>query len=884
MVAFLGDDTMCSVPEEAAAVPAPSLPPSALTPAPAPRRAASGRPRIIPPRLDVDIRPDRLPAIGLAVGLCQDVPTLGADGLYHFPKRYGSPLSSEAGVVSSTVQTAPSLDLAVTKFKNTGNDVEPVPVPISPERAELLSDRKGSDEVAKLSCLATPRLERQDGEDAANEPQAPPTPVCPLSLTVEAAKPKEPTVVDDEPNADETTSLEVEIESPLSSPSPSINDVGDDLPDIPDSIDTEPLPPRKSSRLQAALAKKAESRESSPEAVPVSHKKRKAGTRLSQPRPKKPRESSPEAVPVSHKKRKAGTRLSQPPPKKPRLGLDVGLVMENLSVVEENPPKGYRPDGYFLRKVDLELHLNSEHAERPMLEGLQQSMNATDARCTKDGKRFRHHVHGILPTGPPGDDEFDLYVIDLDDWHDLDSTQRVALWGTGCDIFIRSLVIADAHNDIGARLRLLHGLDQPMEVQVPGLREPPMDDDDNDEVADYQQINRRTTLRTFLKHAEQHDGIVLNALKLPSTHIPQPNPLAGSGLDLEDIAFRQTSGLPSFRREALPIEQLYWEIVGTAHTVTIGHYDPTGTRITVQGPGEKLWMRRRRQNIEDAYAFHTWDPDKPDFVSGSYEGVVLPAGGGTLLMQSKEHIVVGLAPEECETTLQTNKLRATLVTGGHFYSASTIRPSLCIHLHLVMMEHVLTNVEHDGQWKIFVRICAFWLDVTQRRPYEDRQTFAAYIPHLSEHSASGWLDIVCLATVVVLATSFDRRYYCAGVPDAELAQREEVCKMYKNWRQWFAQTYTGTMNGKEVNWEADVFSPLLLHLAGVLLDYHSREAVSASSQSDVLLSFPNGDLRVNVRNALEKFQKGLGSKLDGFTLSNTKFFLFDGSEIQTSQQ
>ncbi|KAJ7724350.1 hypothetical protein B0H14DRAFT_2641568 [Mycena olivaceomarginata] len=47
-----------------------------------------------------------------------------------------------------------------------------------------------------------------------------------------------------------------------------------------------------------------------------------------------------------------------------------------------------------------------------------------------------------------------------------------------------------------------------------------------------------------------------------------------------------------------------------------------------------------------------------------------------------------------------------------------------------MLEHVLTNVMHDAQWQILVRICAFWLDLTSVRPWEDVVVFAPYLPVL----------------------------------------------------------------------------------------------------------------------------------------------------------
>jgi hypothetical protein len=79
-------------------------------------------------------------------------------------------------------------------------------------------------------------------------------------------------------------------------------------------------------------------------------------------------------------------------------------------------------------------------------------------------------------------------------------------------------------------------------------------------------------------------------------------------------------------------------------------------------------------------------------------------------MQNVEHIVLGVPPEAASTS--SASLNGCWVTGGHYFVATRMRPALSVHLHLLMLEHVLTNVEHDAQWEISVRICAFWLDLT----------------------------------------------------------------------------------------------------------------------------------------------------------------------------
>ncbi|KAJ7813788.1 hypothetical protein B0H14DRAFT_3477564 [Mycena olivaceomarginata] len=278
-------------------------------------------------------------------------------------------------------------------------------------------------------------------------------------------------------------------------------------------------------------------------------------------------------------------------------------------------------------------------------------------------------------------------------------------------------------------MSILHRLDDEIEVQVCGLRKPPKQGYRG--VTDYSDINRTTTLRRFLEHAKAEDPLVLNALKLPSSHTPHENPLVGSGFDLEDIAYRQTAGLPSFGSESPPNEKKCFDIMGTDGTLTLGHLDAAGgTQVSPNGPGDKFWIFKRddADSVNNGFAFQSWDPDCPDFKSGRFEGILLPPRGGTLLMQNVEHIVLGLAPS----------------VAGIILFATRMRPALSVHLHLVMLEHVLTNVMHDAQWQILVRICAFWLDLTSVRPWADVAVFAPYLPILGRKSATGWMDIVLL--------------------------------------------------------------------------------------------------------------------------------------------
>ncbi|KAJ7177758.1 hypothetical protein C8R46DRAFT_1029362 [Mycena filopes] len=578
--------------------------------------------------------------------------------------------------------------------------------------------------------------------------------------------------------------------------------------------------------------------------------------------------------------------------KKPKTEHQI-IYPPSLDPVEDDPPKrstfavklwGYRPDGFSKREFEWIGHVNTDRTERPMLEGIQRSVAAGDARCTQNGRRWCHHVDGHLPTAPPAENEFDLYVITKDQWQTLSPRDRVALWGTGRDLFIEGLLSTSEHLDAGSKLRSLHRLDESMEVQVPGLRIAPPDEEDD---GDSTKCIHVTTLRTLLRHANADNGMVLNGLKLPETHTVLPNPLVGSGLDLADVAFRQTNGLPSFLHGYVPVDQQFFQIVGTPDTFTGPHYDKDNTRLTVEGPGEKYWMTRRDHrggDLENAYAFKTWDAEETSLESGHYEGVILPPNGGTLLMQCREHIVVGLPPAELQSVAPFDKGvdRFTLVTGGHFVAASTIIVSTCMLLHLVMKEYVLTNVEHDGSWCILVRICAFWMDVTANRPM-DRDDLAPYLPLLSENSAAGWMDIICLASVTILCSPFDRRQYGGGIPLEETEQRTEVCRMYKQWRTWLSKTFEATIDGNVILWEEKVFSAVLVHLAVVLIQYHDRERYCQDVGPDNFLALDNSALVNNVKIILDCYAPGLGQKLqhelDQGECQNSRFFLFKGSEI-----
>jgi hypothetical protein len=106
-----------------------------------------------------------------------------------------------------------------------------------------------------------------------------------------------------------------------------------------------------------------------------------------------------------------------------------------------------------------------------------------------------------------------------------------------------------------------------------------------------------------------------------------------SGLDLEDVAYRQTAGIGPFDAKTPPDEKKFFDIMGTKWTLTLGHLDAAGgTIVGVEGPGEKYWIVARddEDTVEDSLKYKNWDPDVLDFETKRYEGLVLPARGGVM--------------------------------------------------------------------------------------------------------------------------------------------------------------------------------------------------------------------------------------------------------------
>ncbi|KAF7335891.1 hypothetical protein MSAN_02326100 [Mycena sanguinolenta] len=581
--------------------------------------------------------------------------------------------------------------------------------------------------------------------------------------------PESDTAVPQDPESPLTSvNSAMDVDSPVSSL---------DLDDIP----TEPQPgPRRSNRRNTNNDAPAQPNYNMKNTSTrgTSAKRKASGTTNRVPKkPKRsPVEQTNKATEIEEEFLPVGLDIYYQDPEQP------GFLLDDLKHVLPIPRShtseaitALLPDGQTERVFHYLSHPNSQTSEYQLIWDVNTSMASHRNRCSKDGVLFTQYRAGVHLPAVTDDDSF-LLCVKRTEWDAMADTERVALWATGRDIFVHDLTAGPRVTDIRAQMTKNHYIDSVVQVQVQGLRVSAAGDDQKAEV-DHTDIIRRTTLRAMLDHANTRNGPVLNALNIASGHVIHPNPLLGSGFDLETMAYRQTSTLLGVRSP--PYDELYWELLGLNHTLSLFHGDIAMTWVYVSGPGEKFWIRERTRgpdNFANSRAFDNWQPDKADPAHCDYEVIVLPAGGGILLQQAgRRHAVIGTDTG----SVAGPKPTATLTVGGYFCCASGIRAAMSNSLHMVMMQHLLTNSEHVVMWQIFVRIAMFWLNVTADRP-QDQDALAAYLPDLSLTSAHGWMDIIYLSCIIVLLPCLDHRNYNGdGVPNFEMVEADMVRAKYQ---------------------------------------------------------------------------------------------------------
>ncbi|KAJ6465462.1 hypothetical protein C8R45DRAFT_939653 [Mycena sanguinolenta] len=174
------------------------------------------------------------------------------------------------------------------------------------------------------------------------------------------------------------------------------------------------------------------------------------------------------------------------------------------------------------------------------------------------------------------------------------------------------------------------------------------------------------------------------------------------------------------------------------------------------------------RDISDTKVFNNWRPDRASKQSCDYEVVVLPAGSGILNRV-----------ENTQSSLRTLvKMSPQPQLGMQF---GFIRPAMCITLHMVMVQYLLTNADHFPMWPIFIRVNMFWLNITMECPKAEMKALAAYLPDLS--NARG----------------------CT--PEDDLSEADFASAKYGLWRKWISTKYDCfSASHTKLDWERDIFS------------------------------------------------------------------------------
>ncbi|KAJ6585463.1 hypothetical protein B0H19DRAFT_1059687 [Mycena capillaripes] len=303
-----------------------------------------------------------------------------------------------------------------------------------------------------------------------------------------------------------------------------------------------------------------------------------------------------------------------------------------------------------------------------------------------------------------------------------------------------------------------------------------------------------------------------------------------------------------FHEKYPPYGEMYFKLLALAHAFSLFHFDISGMWLYILGAGEKFWIRAHPRasdssniripspDITDSTALKDWQPDKASVKDCDYEVVVLPAGAGVLLQQpGREHTVI--SSDTGDDAASDINRTATWTVGGYFFCASSIRLAMSIIFHMVMLQHILTNSDHFAMWPIFVQVNMFWLDIT------------------------------------------------TAIPADDLSEAEAANTKYVLWHQWLPENYACFNNAqKPLDWESEIFSPCLLHLAITLSKYHQQQR-ARDPDVEVFQSFTEKAFPQKLCAVLAGYDLDLVSQFKSKTESTwasedtTKFFLFDGSEL-----
>ncbi|KAJ7711528.1 hypothetical protein B0H14DRAFT_2645708 [Mycena olivaceomarginata] len=113
----------------------------------------------------------------------------------------------------------------------------------------------------------------------------------------------------------------------------------------------------------------------------------------------------------------------------------------------------------------------------------------------------------------------------------------------------------------------------------------------------------------------------------------------------------------------------------------------------IEVQGIKFWIQSQPKDMQndlmDTHTFDHRDPDNTSLDTQEYEVTALPPGSRIFLQQpGRCHAVIGAG--------------STVTVGGYFFSVSSMCPGMSITFHT-----------------FFIRICMFWLNVTQYHRGDD---------------------------------------------------------------------------------------------------------------------------------------------------------------------
>ncbi|KAK7007258.1 hypothetical protein R3P38DRAFT_2793105 [Favolaschia claudopus] len=114
--------------------------------------------------------------------------------------------------------------------------------------------------------------------------------------------------------------------------------------------------------------------------------------------------------------------------------------------------------------------------------------------------------------------------------------------------------------------------------------------------------------------------------------------------------------------------------------------------------------------------------------------------------------------------------------------------------------------------------------------------------------------------------STHRRYKEEDAPGIEIIEAEAVCGKYKEWRGWMQKKFGCQLGEQKMEWESDIFSPILLNLALALWSYHQNAY------------FKTPDAEVFQYLTPDEFCKPLYESVRA-KKRRESFFLFDGKEL-----